>query len=363
MGAGSNAGPHFCLGASFPFSSVVRWLRKRSLPTSSGLFTLRWPDRSGSMEEAILAIALGLIAIAASPPEAKESLANGVSIAPDIAAQPPAAAENEKSKQVPSRATANLVSLFSTDDYPREAIRNGEQGIVGVRLTVGADGKVADCAVIQSSGSPSLDVQTCRILWSRAQFTPARDAQGKPIQDTYSQRIRWELPEGNPAEFEEAYSRLILTVDPGRAVVDCRREGSVARENADPHCSENIEALRQLISTAPDWIPFEGREVVFETQQRVGEPQSGPELGERPGEFQLLVARLQLTIDAAGKVKSCSRESWGPMRSRSANFTCEFAQRWLFDELPKQESNRNDRQLTLVNATYLRKPQAKLPSN
>lgn len=258
---------------------------------------------------------------------------------------------------------ANLASLFSTDDYPREAIRNGEEGIVAVTLTVGPDGKVADCAVDQSSGSPSLDVQTCRILWSRAQFTPARDAQGKPVQDTYTQRIRWELPEGTPAELKEEYSRTILTVDGERSVVNCRNEASRPDKIPDSLCPAIIEEMRKLVSIAPDWIPFAGREIVFETQQRVGDPQVGAELGERAGEYQLGVARLILRIDAAGKVNDCSRESWGPMRSKDANFTCEFAQSWRFDELPEQETNRNDRRLTIVNAFYLRQPKATLPSN
>lgn len=262
-----------------------------------------------------------------------------------------------------TEATANLVSLFSTDDYPPEAIRNGEQGTVAVTLTVNAEGKVADCVVNQSSGSPSLDVATCRILWTRAQFTPARDAQGKPVQDTFRQRIRWELPEGNPAALVEEYSRLVLAVNSERAIVDCRFEKSPTRNTAAPPCPENIEIMRDFVSAAPDWIPFAGREIVFETQQRLGIPDGGAELGERPGEFQLLVARLNLTVDAAGKVKACSRESWGPMRSKDANFTCEFAQRWRFEELPKGETNRNDRLLTVVNAAYLRTPNPPLPTN
>jgi len=183
------------------------------------------------------------------------------------------------------------------------------------------------------------------------------------VQDTYHQRIRWELPAGNPADFEERFSRLILAVDSERAIVDCRYEASQTPKVTATHCPENIEIMRQLISSAPDWIPFAGHEIVFETQQRVGDPDGGAELGERQGEFQLLVARLHLTIDAAGNVKSCSRESWGPMRSKDMNFTCGFAERWKFEELPKKGFNRNDRQLSVVNAAYLRTPPPTLPTN
>jgi hypothetical protein len=121
--------------------------------------------------------------------------------------------------------------------------------------------------------------------------------------------------------------------------------------------------MQQFISTAPDWIPFPGHEVVIETQHRVGDPQQGRELGEGPGEYLLGIARLHLTVDDVGKVKSCSREAWGPTKFTAGNYTCDFAQRWRFEELPKLETNRNDRQLTVVNAAYLRKPQATLPAH
>jgi protein TonB len=93
-----------------------------------------------------------------------------------------------------ARARGNLVALFSTDDYPQSAIRNEEQGTTAVRLTIGPDGRVSDCSITQSSGSSALDNATCSILRRRARFTPAKDQAGNPISDTYSQRIRWELP-------------------------------------------------------------------------------------------------------------------------------------------------------------------------
>jgi protein TonB len=88
-----------------------------------------------------------------------------------------------------------MVSLFSTDDYPQSAIRNEEQGTTAVRLSIGPDGRVSGCDITASSGSSALDNATCNILRRRARFTPAKDQAGNPITDSYSQRIRWELPE------------------------------------------------------------------------------------------------------------------------------------------------------------------------
>ena len=94
-----------------------------------------------------------------------------------------------------AKARGNLISLFSPDDYPSDAERNEQQGTTAVSLTVGTDGRVSGCSVTSSSGSSSLDSATCRILRSRARYTPAKDQNGNPIAGTDSARIRWVLPE------------------------------------------------------------------------------------------------------------------------------------------------------------------------
>jgi TonB family protein len=89
-----------------------------------------------------------------------------------------------------------LHSYMTADDYPIEAIRNGEQGTVAFRLQVGADGAVSACSITQSSGSATLDATSCRIMTERARFTPARNAQGDPVAGTFDSRIRWSMPGG-----------------------------------------------------------------------------------------------------------------------------------------------------------------------
>jgi protein TonB len=96
----------------------------------------------------------------------------------------------------PARAPtpASAASYFSNDDYPAEAIRNREQGLVRFRVTIGPDGSVTGCAVTASSGSASLDAATCRIAAERLRFTPARDAEGTATSDTAEFRVLWRLP-------------------------------------------------------------------------------------------------------------------------------------------------------------------------
>ena len=81
-------------------------------------------------------------------------------------------------------------------DYPAAALRNREQGRVAFALAIGADGRVHGCRITASSGSGALDSTTCRILRSRARYSPARDARGVPVPDADVGAIVWTLPSG-----------------------------------------------------------------------------------------------------------------------------------------------------------------------
>jgi protein TonB len=97
-------------------------------------------------------------------------------------------------KVKPARAKANLASYVSDADYPASAIRSEEAGTTRFRLSVGANGRVEQCEVTASSGSSALDSATCRIMKSRAKFTPARDSDGRATGDQVSSAIKWVLP-------------------------------------------------------------------------------------------------------------------------------------------------------------------------
>ena len=88
--------------------------------------------------------------------------------------------------------------VLSDMDYPAAAVRAGEQGVVGLRLDVAADGRVTGCTITSSSGSAILDSATCELLRRRLRFRPARDAGGKAMPDTYNARIAWRLPQPAP---------------------------------------------------------------------------------------------------------------------------------------------------------------------
>lgn len=144
----------------------------------------------------------GLIPVARSRPATAEC--EGAGGAYDIEEVPPPPEEPPPSMSdslppvvapaVRARARANLVSYLSSDDYPAAAMRNNEQGLVAFTLEIGPDGRVTDCIIRQTSGSSALDGATCRIMRSRARYTPARDARGVAAADRVDATVRWVLP-------------------------------------------------------------------------------------------------------------------------------------------------------------------------
>jgi protein TonB len=74
-----------------------------------------------------------------------------------------------------------LSGSIDGSDYPEVAYRAHVSGIVHMRFTVEASGRVGDCRVTRSSGSRELDAATCRLIVKRFRYRPARDAEGRPI--------------------------------------------------------------------------------------------------------------------------------------------------------------------------------------
>ncbi|CDO37008.1 TonB family protein [Novosphingobium sp. KN65.2] len=81
--------------------------------------------------------------------------------------------------------------INSAKDYPRDSrdLRIGSEVIVA--LTVGADGRVKGCRVVQQSPDPSAGQITCSLATERFRFRPAQDASGHPVEAVYGWRQRW----------------------------------------------------------------------------------------------------------------------------------------------------------------------------
>lgn len=75
-------------------------------------------------------------------------------------------------------------------NYPAGA--QGEQGIMRMRVIVGADGKVESCRILKATTTQYLESPACQVM-QRAQFEPARDAAGAPFRSLYATSITYRI--------------------------------------------------------------------------------------------------------------------------------------------------------------------------
>jgi len=123
------------------------------------------------------------VAVAPPPPPA-------IVLAPPAPVAPPPPRIQPKSP-APKGSPGNWAT---SNDYPSQALREEREGTTRFRVTVGPDGKVVDCQITGSSGSPDLDATACAKIKQRARFSPATDGEGQPTTGTYSNAVRWVIP-------------------------------------------------------------------------------------------------------------------------------------------------------------------------
>ena len=95
----------------------------------------------------------------------------------------------------PAQPRGNPGNWVTTDDYPSRALREEREGVTAIAFDIGVDGKVSNCRVTSSSGSPDLDEATCKNYVRRARYKPAQNDAGQPMVASGNQRVRWQMPQ------------------------------------------------------------------------------------------------------------------------------------------------------------------------
>lgn len=81
--------------------------------------------------------------------------------------------------------------INSARDYPRASRELRIGASVVIDLSVGADGRVKGCRVVQPSPDSQADGITCTLATKRFRFDPALGPRGTPIEAVYRWRQRW----------------------------------------------------------------------------------------------------------------------------------------------------------------------------
>lgn len=96
--------------------------------------------------------------------------------------------------QRPARPAGSPGAWLRGEDYPMESVRQGHNGLVQFRVDVDAQGKVGGCYVLDRTSPDDFADVTCSAVLRRASFTPALDAEGRPVRSYYVAKVQWQMP-------------------------------------------------------------------------------------------------------------------------------------------------------------------------
>jgi len=96
---------------------------------------------------------------------------------------------------VGAKPKGNPGNWVTNEDYRPRWIQEELSGTARFTLQIDARGKVTGCTITRSTGHPALDTATCDLVSKRARFDAARDGNGKPVAGSYSNSVRWSIPE------------------------------------------------------------------------------------------------------------------------------------------------------------------------
>lgn len=159
----------------------------------------------------------------------------------------------------PMAPATNPGTWATNDDYPVAAMRDEREGTTGFRLTIAPDGLPQRCEVTSSSGHADLDATTCRVVMERARFRPGRDENKVPVGGTYSNRIRWTIPDNYIDKLANAGFSVDQTRDswprgpsplPAMLVIDIEAHypaaARAARHEGDVHMAVSVDAAGKV---------------------------------------------------------------------------------------------------------------------
>jgi hypothetical protein len=87
----------------------------------------------------------------------------------------------------------DVLSWFSSDDYPGTMLRQGKESEVRVRLLVDAAGNVSKCTSLSHFDEPDFNRVVCDKFMKRAKFHPAELADGTKVPTYYINRIVFKM--------------------------------------------------------------------------------------------------------------------------------------------------------------------------
>lgn len=145
-------------------------------------------------------------------------------------------------------------------NYPPRARAAGEQGRVGFRIDVDRQARVLNCTIVESSGYPMLDRETCEVISEHARFKPTLDRDGRPVEATHVGYMNWKLPTSASAGAAPAGTKLASAQGDDLDKVVCKKfvkTGSLVQSTRT--CKTRREWAKQQIRAQEDWGAAQGQ--------------------------------------------------------------------------------------------------------
>lgn len=203
-------------------------------------------------------------------------------------------------------------------DYPRAIQRRGQEGRVGAKLAVSAEGAVSGCEIIISSGDQSLDRVTCDLLTKRAVFTPAKNARGQPVPSVYPFTVQWAIP------FDSVTDKgaiLHYAFSPSGEILACSIQQFGDSDDSDLKCEsfQNAALLSSTLGVSPDELGSVDVSLTmnFEDDHSLAIP-------DRQYDKQAIIAGAELDISPQGTIAACRQTETNPLGGRTFDL-CQIA--------------------------------------
>lgn len=102
----------------------------------------------------------------------------------------------QKHKQLRQQATPvqSPEKWVVSSDYPIKMLSESQPALVSFRLNIGTDGVPTACYIQATTRPKEFDDAVCKSVMKRARFTPALDAEGKPLASYYQNYVYFRIP-------------------------------------------------------------------------------------------------------------------------------------------------------------------------
>jgi protein TonB len=194
-------------------------------------------------------------------------------------------------------------SWFSSADYPADALKAGQEGIVGTSMEIDANGTPKNCTIEKSSGFPALDSATCPILLNRARFSAIRSSIGAATTWRYHQSVVWTI-KSDSMNFSNKYLTVSVDISNDGSTSNCIAKDSESASVPSGPCSTFGGARFLHLAFGDKYITT--KSAVTRLYFELGEDKDSVSVSSDKFDRIVTIFKADLEVSPTGKITSCN---------------------------------------------------------